>query len=294
MKNRIRVLKMYLIFDSNQLCYSAYFAMGHLAHEDEGTGVIYGFLQQVYTITNYFKKQKPVLIFAWDSRHSLRQQHYSNYKRKRKERKETEGPTHIHYKQFKLLRMDILPSIGFNNNFMQVGYEADDIIGAICNKYQNKRKVIISSDQDLYQLLDIHTSMFKYKQKKLYTNDDLFKEYGLQKASDWIDIKALAGCSTDEVNGIKGVGEKTAVQYFYNKMKTESKKYQTIKTFRNQMKYRRNIPLVTVPYPRGDMEEIKIKKNNPMYDDFYAMCLEYNFKSMIKDMAKWVKVLKLT
>lgn len=289
---------MLIIFDSNQLCYSAFYTLSDLTNKEDATGIIFGFLKQVYSVTNLFHNKKPILIFAWDSKVSYRRNFYKNYKRKRREKKyqkEYTGPSDIHYEQFDIIRKEILPQIGFRNVFIQPGFEADDIIANICNNYQGEQKIIVSSDEDLYQLLDIQTSMYKIKAKKLYTDSDWFSEHGEGNVTtkDWAKVKALAGCSTDEVVGIKGVGAKTAVKYLAGNLKETTKAYKAIEQKRSKLLYERNLPLVTIPYPWEKMDKLKVRKNKLDFDNFHSICTEYNFKSIIAEISQWRKILKL-
>jgi DNA polymerase-1 len=289
---------MLIIFDSNQLCYSAFYSLSDLTNKEEATGIIFGFLKQVYSVTKLFYEKKPTLIFAWDSKLSYRRNFYKNYKRKRREKKyqkEYTGPSDIHYEQFDIIRKELLPQIGFNNVFIQPGFEADDIIANICNNYQGEQKIIVSSDEDLYQLLDINTSMYKIKAKRLYTDSDWFSEHGEGNVTtaDWAKVKALAGCSTDEVAGIRGVGAKTAVKYLAGNLKETTKAYKAIEQKRNKLLYERNLPLVTIPYPWEKMDKLKVRKNKLDFDNFHSICTEYNFKSIIAEISQWRKILKL-
>lgn len=282
-------MKTLIIIDSNQICYTAFYKTGNLFFKERPTGIIYGFLTELLKIGQQFKNEKYNIVFAWDSNRNWRKKHYTPYKRGREKKRKESGLKQIHFDQFNELRTDILPDIGFKNNFVVPGFEADDIIGKICLQNQVRKKIIVSSDNDLYQLLDIETSMYKPVAKKLYTVDNLFKEFGISKASNWIKVKAIAGCSTDKVKGTKGVGEKTAISFLTKKLNPNSKAYANITSKMGQRRYRRNLSLVTVPYPEKELKEFKIRKNKLSYDAFYSVCAELGFRSIIKEMKIWRK-----
>lgn len=106
-------------------------------------------------------------------------------------------------------RKTILPEIGFINNFMQSGYEADDLIAkAIDNHYQN---IIVSNDHDLYQLLSYSTEIYHPMKKVHYTYANFIADYGIEPY-EWVNFKAIKGDSSDNIPGIKGIGEKRALQ----------------------------------------------------------------------------------
>ena len=95
-------------------------------------------------------------------------------------------------------------------------YEADDIIGTFaeyCNKDPNFIGTIISSDKDLLQLIsnDIDIKLLKQKDYLRYNEDIFSKEYGI-KPINIIDLKALMGDASDNIPGVKGIGEKTALK----------------------------------------------------------------------------------
>ena len=73
-------------------------------------------------------------------------------------------------------------------------------------------------------------------------------------------MKALAGCSTDSVPGIKGVGEKTAIKYLKNELKESSKIYQRIISKEGWNIYKRNIELVKLPFTGTKIFKLKTDK----------------------------------
>lgn len=242
-----------LIIDCNNIAYRAYCTTGPLSYKGRPTGVIYGFLNQLLTIT---KKTVPnEVVFAWDSRKSVRKEHYPFYK---ENRKKDEGPDQSlldAFMQFRQLRNEILPELGFANNFIQRGYEADDIIAALVhrNPKMHLAYAVASSDADLLQLLD-HCDIYNSNKGKIIRSDDFTKDYGIYP-SDWAEVKKIAGCSGDGVPGVQGVGEKTAIKYLTGNLKETSKKYQAIKDAQDIIE--RNDWLVKLPLPGTEAPRIK-------------------------------------
>jgi DNA polymerase-1 len=139
---------------------------------------------------------------------------------------DSKGPTFRHkiYKDYKATRppmpeelVEQLPYIkaiirGLNIRMIEKpGYEADDIIGTVARLAEEKgyNVVIISGDKDFRQMISRRTSLWD-TMKDRHTDYDVFiKEYGLEPAQI-IDIMGLSGDSSDNIPGVRGVGEKTA------------------------------------------------------------------------------------
>ena len=95
-------------------------------------------------------------------------------------------------------------------------YEADDIIGTLAKRVDEEDEfiaTIVSSDKDLLQLISPHVNIKLLKQKDYiyYTEETFIKDYGINPINI-IDLKALMGDASDNIPGVKGVGEKTAIK----------------------------------------------------------------------------------
>lgn len=241
----------WLIIDANYLCYRAYYSLGELKHGSIATGTVFGFMQAVVALQDSFNTQN--VVFCFDSRQSLRAQSYPQYKATRKAEEATWDDEERESKrefreQVTGLRRTYLPAIGYANVFHARGYESDDIIAEVRNRLPpNDEKIIISADKDLFQLLHWDTIMHNPQTLKTYTNITFVKEWGLQP-DQWVDVKALAGCGTDDIAGIKGVGEVTAAKYLRGELAPHTATYRKIAGRAGQAIWRRNIPLVQLPY----------------------------------------------
>lgn len=269
-----------LIFDSNYLCYSSYFAMGDLKFHDNGTGVIFGFLSQLYDLANYFDSNH--VVFCWDSRNSLRKQKHAFYKNREKTEDLREA-----FKQFKELQHHVLPYIGFRNIFIQGGYEADDLIASFVQRHKPEggdKNIIISSDNDLLQLLD-DANMYVPRKKQLITKKSFMQEYEIQP-KEWAHVKALAGCDSDTVPGIPGIGIKTAIKYLRGRLKP-GKLLDAIESKEGIKIYNRNLRIVQLPYDHTSPPRLK---EDVIYEDYFIeICKEYGFKSFLDpgSLADW-------
>jgi len=92
--------------------------------------------------------------------------------------------------------------------------EGDDIIAFLCNgPFKKDNKIIVSSDKDMYQLLNETTKIYSLHKKSIIDADDIFEEFRI-KTHNFALAKALCGDAGDNIPGIKGIGFKTAAKKF--------------------------------------------------------------------------------
>jgi len=200
-----------VIIDGKSVFYRGYYAMPNLSTKDgTPTGGVYGFAVMALEV---IKRLKPnYVVVAWDMRHTnirKRRELYPAYKGNRKPAPED------FYDQVEVLRQ-LLESLGWPLYEMD-DYEADDIMGAFARQAQKKdiESFLVTSDLDVLQLVNSHTHI--YTLKKGLSNIELFdvahfeEKYGVG-AHQWVDVKALKGDSSDNIPGVAGVGEKTALE----------------------------------------------------------------------------------
>ena len=204
-------MKKLVIIDGKSVFYRGYYAMKNLSLEDgTPTGGVFGFASLAFEV---IRKLKPdYVVVAWDKKGTStakRSAIYSEYKAGRKK-----APDDF-YEQIPLLK-DFLKTLGWPL-FETDGYEADDILGTLALQ-ANKLGVeanLITSDLDMLQLIDQNTKVFAMKRgfSEIEEFDlEYFEEkYGL-KQSQFLDLKALQGDSSDNIPGVPGIGPKTATQ----------------------------------------------------------------------------------
>jgi len=255
-----------LIVDCSAVCYRAFFGIkNQLSHEDEPTAVIYGFLTQLLAIKEDFYADG--VVFTFDYGRSLRREVYPNYKSSRRtKRKEQSIEDKILFSQLQAqmyqLRTEILPEMGYKNVFFQKGYEADDVIASLCHNSLAKDEyaIVVSNDEDLFQLLTKRISIWNPSSHKRITLKSFQKQYRIS-APQWADVKAIAGCDTDDVAGVAGVGNITACKFLGGILKPTTKAHKKIVESRNL--WDRNLPLVKLPYEGTEtfvIQEDKIKQ----------------------------------
>ncbi len=269
-----------LLIDVHGLGHRCYHAMGELKLQDTATGVVFGFLKSILSLGMLYDTND--FVFCWDNKGSKRKEFFPDYKSGRKKVVKTDeeiAAEKIFYKQLDDLGERILPCIGFMNHPYQKGYEADDIIAVITQRIMGDY-IIVSTDADLWQLLKGNVRMHSQvkRMKPLLTDTAFYKEHGL-KPEYWWMVKAIGGCNTDSVPGVKGVGDATAVKYLLNTLKKSSVKYKAI--MENAEIINRNEMLVRLPYPGTEIPELV--SNQFDLHQFTKICDEFGLASFLEE-----------
>ncbi|HET9850362.1 MAG TPA: DNA polymerase I [Candidatus Saccharimonadales bacterium] len=199
------------VIDGKSVFYRGYYALPNLATKDGiPTGGVYGFATMALELIK--KLQPDYVAVAWDKpKTNIRKRlnMYPDYKAGRKP-----APPDF-YTQIPILH-DLLSAFGWPLYELD-DYEADDIMGTLAVKAEKKgiETLLITSDLDVLQL--INHSVRVYALKRGFSNIEEFhvesfeKKYGLQ-AGQFLELKALKGDSSDNLPGVPGVGEKTAIE----------------------------------------------------------------------------------
>jgi DNA polymerase I len=202
--------KTLVLIDSNALIHRAFHALPPLTKKDgTPTGAVYGY---ALTLLNVLEQLKPDYIAAtFDLKGpTFRHEKYELYKATRKK-----APDEL-YAQIPLVK-DLLRSYGIEI-FQKEGFEADDVIGTLAKKGnlgipEGLEKVIVTGDMDALQLVDDDVSVFTLrkgiKDTVIYDEDAVKARYGLSPAQI-VDYKALRGDVSDNIPGVKGIGDKGA------------------------------------------------------------------------------------
>lgn len=245
---RKKKIKTWLLLDGNYLCHRAWHAHGDLHFQDVRTGVIFGFFRDIIYLQDKYPNAQ--FAFCFDRKPLWRAGDYPGYKKKRIKDKYTEEEIEskkFFDRQVKLLREEYLTQLGYRNVFYQRGYEADDVIASIVNDNSQQLFIIVSADQDLFQLLSPRVTIWNPKTKVLTTEASFSKEFGVTP-TQWVDVKAIAGCKTDSIDGVqKGIGPKTAAKFLNGKIVSGSEPFQAI--VKGDKIWKRNRYLVRLPYP---------------------------------------------
>lgn len=203
-------MKKIVLIDGNNLMFRSYYATayaGNLMKNSKGfvTNALYGFTNMMNKIIH--EEEFSYILVAFDKGKTFRHDTYSQYKAGR-----IETPADLK-NQFPKAK-EMLDAMGIKW-YETDGYEADDIIGTLSkiatdNDYET---LIVSSDRDLLQLINdkVTVKLLKTKDYIMMTKDAFVSEYNLEPIKI-IDLKGLQGDKSDNIPGVKGIGEKTALK----------------------------------------------------------------------------------
>ena len=204
-------MKKIVLVDGNNLLFRSYFATaytGNIMKNSKGfpTNALYGFINMINKI---IEEEKPeYMAVAFDIGKNFRKAKYDFYKEGR-----NKTPQEL-IDQMPVAR-EVLKAMGIKY-FELEPYEADDIIGTISKMTEedpDAYTLIVSSDKDLLQLVSDETEMKLLKQKDYirYIRSSFKEEYGIEPIRI-IDLKGLSGDPSDNIPGVQGVGDKTALK----------------------------------------------------------------------------------
>ena len=285
-------MKKMLLVDGNSLFFRAYYATAYTRMTTtsfgQATNAVYGFASMLNKALELVQPQ--ALIIAFDSgKKTFRHDAFTEYKGTRKEL-----PQEL-ISQFPLVREYCL-SAGYIY-YQHDGLEADDIIGTLVKRYPDWDINILSSDRDLLQLIDKTTSV--WLTKKGITEIEEVDEAVLMtsmhlKPHQITDLKGLMGDASDNIPGLPGVGEKTALKLIEQYGSLESvldhvselkgKLKETVETFHEQATFSKWLATIKTD---GDFSlPLEDTYFNPNLEQANAFFTKYEMRSLIKDNLK--------
>ena len=208
-------MKNLILVDGNNLLFRSYYATaynGNFMKNSKGfpTNGLFGFTNMINKI---LEEEKPThIIVAFDKGKTFRHEKYKDYKAGR-----IAMPDELK-QQFPVAK-ELLTKMGITYYEIE-NYEADDIIGTFAEFCENDPEytgTIISSDKDLLQLVTktVNIKLLKSKDYIRYTEESFKSEWGIDPINI-IDLKALMGDSSDNIKGVKGIGEKGALKLLHD------------------------------------------------------------------------------
>ncbi|MBI4359445.1 MAG: hypothetical protein HY577_02605 [Candidatus Nealsonbacteria bacterium] len=225
MENKKQLL---VIIDAHSIIHRAFHALPPLtAPNGQIINAVYGFLSILFKTLRELKPDFVVVAFDLPSP-TFRHQNFPDYKAKREKAPEE------FYRQIPLIK-DFLATLSIKT-FEKEGFEADDLIGTIAilaerNTRFNPETIILSSDADVLQLVDEKTRAMILKkgvsQTVLYDGPAVREKYRGLSPRQLIDYKALRGDPSDNIPGVLGIGEKTAIELI-NRFQNLENIYQTV------------------------------------------------------------------
>ena len=199
-----------LLIDADMMAHRQYHAYKkqQLSTELSGqlieTGMLFGTLKTLITLQRRYDPKK--IIFLYDDQECFRKQISSEYKSNRGEKSES-------FLEQIRLTIGVLAFLGMRQ-IKAENYEADDLIATWVTQriYDNEKTLIVSTDKDLYCLLNNNVDMLLHNPKqRLFTTQDFKDRFGIDNSSFPIFL-GLTGDKTDCIMGLKGYGPKTATK----------------------------------------------------------------------------------
>ncbi|MFH1777696.1 MAG: DNA polymerase I [Candidatus Omnitrophota bacterium] len=278
--------KKLFILDGSAYCYRAYYAVHNLSTSyGKPTGAIYGFINM---LNKLIKEEKPeYLAVCFD----------------------VKGPTirHEKFKQYKINRKPTPPELieqidaikelvhVYNINiFEKAKYEADDLIASMVNRLKDKNVdiYVISGDKDMLQLVDRNVVIYNpHHQQRTICNLEWVKERFKITPRQFVDIIALMGDSADNIPGVPGIGEKTAVELIsrFNTLEnlllhlndvSGDKRRELLREYAPQAKLSKELAVICQDIPL-DISLDKLKFKLPDYNRLFELYRMWEFNSLI-------------
>ena len=204
----------FMVIDGNSILNRAFYGVRLLTnHDGLPTNAIYGFLSTLFRLQDEYTPDRTIVCFDVKEK-TFRHQKFDSYKATRK------GMPDELAAQLPVMK-EVLDALGMIR-CEKGGYEADDLIGTISRKAEEQGDdcLIVTGDRDSLQLVSAHTTVHLVSSKggqdtsRDITPEVFREEYGFDPIR-LIDLKALMGDSSDNISGVPGVGEKTAMNLLH-------------------------------------------------------------------------------
>ena len=282
-------MKKVVLIDGNNLIFRSYYATayrGEILTNSKGlpTNAVYAYIQMLLKIIS---EEKPShIMVAFDKGKTFRHESYDDYKGGRSETPK-ELKEQIPYAK------KVTRAMGITVEEIE-NYEADDIIGTY-SKNIDEEVLVVSSDRDLLQLIspNVKMKLLKMKDYVYYDEKSFYEDYGI-KPIEIIDLKALMGDSSDNIKGVVGIGEKTALKLI-KEYHTIDNLYKNIDDLKGKVKENllndkesayKSLELATIYLDvpiEVNLEKIAYKGSNE--EELNSLLKELEFNSLINKMS---------
>lgn len=280
--------KLFLI-DGNSFCYRAFYAIRSLTNsKGMPTNAIYGFVTMLKKLV--VENKPDMLAVAFDLKGpTFRHEKYEEYKIHRKPMPDDLASQMAHIK--KVVAAYNIPI------FEMQGYEADDVLATVAKKAEahDIDVFIVTGDKDALQLVGPHIKVAStHKEGLIYDRAKIEEVYGL-RPEQIVDLMSLMGDATDNIPGVHGIGEKTAVELIkefgslenllknVDKVKGESKKKALIDNEKTARLSRELAVLDTNVPVKIHLDDLKLKE--PDAEALAGLFKEFEFKALLRDFA---------
>jgi DNA polymerase-1 len=276
---------LYLI-DGSSYIYRAYYAIRHLSSPSgHPTNAIYGFIQMLLKLIKDHDPKHLAVVFD-AGRITFRTGLYPEYKANRAampdDLRQQVGPIREVVRAFNIPVLEL------------EGFEADDIIGALAARYsaQNSRVVVVTGDKDLMQIVTENVTLLDTMKDKQSGLAEVKERFGV--GPELVpDILGLAGDSSDNIPGVPGIGEKTAIKLVQEfgsldallerAGEVKGKNGEKLREFRDQALLSRKLATIERNVPMEfNLEQLAAREpDTPALNAFFK---QYGFTTLIKEL----------
>lgn len=221
-RNEYPIKDRILIVDGLNVFLRNFQAVPAINYEGEHVGGILGFYRSLQKAITDYNPTKIFIIFDGKGGSVRRRKLYKNYKSKTLSAgsfnrfADTRGLIDENASKRKqiltlLVSLNLIPVTTISID----GIEADDVIASLCKDMLDKdsMKIIMSSDKDFLQLIDSNISVYSHEKKILISEKDMYETYGYTPLN-YLTLRCFTGDRSDNINGVKQVGEKGLVKHF--------------------------------------------------------------------------------
>ena len=281
--------KRLFLLDGMALVYRAHFAFVHrpiLTSSGLNTSALYGFTQTLLEILS--KEQPTHIAVAFDtSAPTARHVAYPEYKAQRQAMPEDLSAALPHVRR--MIEAFNIPVL------IEDGFEADDIIGTLARRAEvaGFQTFMVTPDKDFGQLVDANTFIFKPGRSgdevEILDAEKIKQRWGIQRPEQVVDVLALMGDASDNIPGVPGIGEKTAMKLIgeygtvenllANTAKLKGKLKESLETNRDIALLSKKLVTILHDAPCPvDLESLKLRPQNE--DKVKALLVEFEFNSI--------------
>ncbi|HBY57940.1 MAG TPA: DNA polymerase I [Candidatus Atribacteria bacterium] len=282
-------MKKFIIIDGQGLLYRTFYALPRLTTSyGQIINAVYGFTM---ILVKLIEEEKPdYIMVAFDTpKPTFRHKEFEGYKIHRKKM-----PDEL------MTQIPLVEEIIHNYNISicsKEEYEADDIIGTMVKKAEkrNYNTLIVTGDKDIFQLISpftkVVTTIKGITEVKIYDEESIRNKYGV-KPDKIVDIIALKGDSSDNIPGVPGIGEKTAINLIkkygnlnnlfkdIDKISKKSLREQLIK-YKEQVLMSKKLATIVTDVPIDyNFDDFRIK--SPNYGELLKIFKKLEFKNLVK------------
>ena len=290
-----KTLKKLIIIDGNAIIHRSFHALPPTLVTKNGqiVNAVYGFALFLIKAISEFKPQ--YLVLTLDKKGpTFRHKEYKEYKAQR-----VKAPNEL-YEQIPIVKQ---VAEAFDIPVFELsGYEADDLIGTIANQVDSRvEKIIMTGDMDTMQLVNTHTKVYTMSrgisESVLYDEAGVREKYTLEP-NQIVDYKALRGDPSDNIPGVRGIGEKTATDLLHdfkslddvyaavakNDQKIKPRILELLKTYRDDAYLSQKLSRIDCQAPiKFDLEAAAFNKLDK--NKIIKLFSELEFKSLVARLA---------